>query len=141
MEWWQILLLVIAGTLLLLAIASFILLKMASAKTKELAGRIRRLPPRDQMRLVAGLAGDERIPTGIRLIPPRLVLYLAMPIDLVPDFVPVLGQLDDILVAVIAIGLGFASHRCSSSSRTSHYWRSRRACNEIEPRRALVSAA
>jgi len=105
MERWQILLLVIAGTLLLLAIASFILLKMASAKTKELAGRIRRLPPRDQMRLVAGLAGDERIPTGIRLIPPLLVLYLAMPIDLVPDFVPVLGQLDDILVAVIAIGL------------------------------------
>lgn len=105
MEWWQILLLGIAGTLLLLAVASFILLKMASAKTKELAGRIRRLPPRDQMRLVAGLAGDERIPMGVRLIPPLLVLYLAMPIDLVPDFVPVLGQLDDILVALIAIGL------------------------------------
>jgi uncharacterized membrane protein YkvA (DUF1232 family) len=105
MEWWQILLLVVLAVLLILALGSFLLLKKASAKTKELAVRVRRLPPREQLRLVAGLAGDERIPTGVRLIPPLLVLYLANPIDLVPDFVPVLGQLDDLLVAIVAIGL------------------------------------
>ena len=48
---------------------------------------------------------DERIPALLRLIPPVLVLYLALPIDLIPDFIPVIGQIDDILVVAVGVAL------------------------------------
>jgi uncharacterized membrane protein YkvA (DUF1232 family) len=67
-------------------------------------GRVQRLPMRAKLRLVVDLARDERIPTGLRLVPPLMLLYLALPIDLIPDFIPVLGQLDD--VVMLAIGAG-----------------------------------
>ena len=105
MEWWQILIIAFVVTALVCGIAAFILVKKASARTKALAARVQKLPWSARLRLVAALTRDERIPRAVRLIPPLLVLYLAMPIDLVPDFIPVLGQLDDVLVAVVAIGL------------------------------------
>ena len=55
--------------------------------------------------LAAAMARDECIPLIVRAIPPALVLYLALPLDIVPDFIPVLGQLDDVAVAVIAAGI------------------------------------
>lgn len=47
---------------------------------------------------VWGLMRDPRVPRFVRLLPIPLLLYLALPIDLIPDFIPVAGQLDDILV-------------------------------------------
>jgi uncharacterized membrane protein YkvA (DUF1232 family) len=48
------------------------------------------------------LIGDERVPRSRKLVLAALAAYLAMPIDLVPDFIPVAGQLDDaILVALV----------------------------------------
>ena len=105
MEWWQILLIVFAVTALVCGIAAFVLVKKASARTKALAARVQKLSWPERLRLVAALTRDERIPRAVRLIPPLLVLYLAMPVDLVPDFIPVLGQLDDLLVAIVAVGL------------------------------------
>jgi len=61
-----------------------------------------RLVP-DLLRLVKRLAGDRGLPRGIRV---RLVLllgYLAMPIDLVPDFIPVLGYADDIVIVALVL--------------------------------------
>jgi uncharacterized membrane protein YkvA (DUF1232 family) len=52
--------------------------------------------------LVRRLAGDRRVPRASRFALWALLAYLAMPIDLVPDFIPVAGQLDDaILVAIV----------------------------------------
>ena len=45
---------------------------------------------------------DKRVPVYVKSIPVLLVLYLAMPFDLIPDFFPVLGYLDDVGVALLA---------------------------------------
>jgi uncharacterized membrane protein YkvA (DUF1232 family) len=48
------------------------------------------------------LLGDPRVPKARKLLILALIGYLAMPLDLVPDFIPVAGQLDDaILVALV----------------------------------------
>ena len=41
----------------------------------------------------------------VKFIPVLLALYLANPIDLIPDFIPVLGYVDDVAVIVIALAL------------------------------------
>jgi len=52
--------------------------------------------------LFSRLLKDERLPRRDKLLVAALVPYLAMPFDLIPDFVPVVGQLDDaVLVAFV----------------------------------------
>ena len=58
---------------------------------------------RGALRGVWGLVRDPRVPWFVRLLPVPLLIYLASPIDLVPDFVPVIGQADDILVVAAAL--------------------------------------
>src|SRR5437660_11301712 len=64
---------------------------------------IRRLPT--YIRLVWALLRDSRIPAGQKLILAGIVGYLILPIDLIPDFVPILGQLDDIAVVLLGLDL------------------------------------
>ncbi len=60
---------------------------------------LRLLP--DTVRLIRRLAGDRGVPRSARIWLWLLLGYLASPVDLIPDFVPVLGYADDaILVAV-----------------------------------------
>lgn len=53
--------------------------------------------------LLKRLLGDPRVPRRSKLVLGGTVLYLVSPIDVVPDFVPGLGQLDDIVVALLAL--------------------------------------
>jgi uncharacterized membrane protein YkvA (DUF1232 family) len=56
--------------------------------------------------LVTRLAREPRIPRRRKLLLVALLGYLALPFDLVPDFIPVAGQLDDaIIVALVLRGL------------------------------------
>ena len=66
--------------------------------------RIMRLRIRDKIALLWAMFRDPAVPIHARAVLPVLALYLVMPFDLIPDFIPVLGQLDDLLV--IAAGLG-----------------------------------
>ncbi len=64
--------------------------------------QIFRLTLRSKVRLAKELLSDRRVPWYAKAIIPVLVLYLAMPLDIIPDFIPVLGQLDDLLVIGLA---------------------------------------
>jgi uncharacterized membrane protein YkvA (DUF1232 family) len=86
-----------------LALAYLVLLGallMARPKSSLLAEALRLLP--DLLRLLRRLAGDRGVPRAARVRLWLLLAYLASPIDLVPDFVPVLGYADDaILVSFV----------------------------------------
>jgi uncharacterized membrane protein YkvA (DUF1232 family) len=62
---------------------------------------VRVLP--DVLRLVRRLAADTSLPRGVRIRLGLLLVYLAMPIDLVPDFIPVLGYADDAIIATAVL--------------------------------------
>jgi uncharacterized membrane protein YkvA (DUF1232 family) len=56
----------------------------------------------DCLVLFRRLIGDSRVPRARKLLLGALLAYLAMPFDLIPDFIPIAGQLDDaIIVAAV----------------------------------------
>src|SRR5437762_7375390 len=68
------------------------------ALARELAALVPNLA-----RLFAGLLRDPRVPWHAKLVLGAVAVYLASPIDIVPDFVPIAGSLDDAIVAAFAL--------------------------------------
>ena len=62
----------------------------------------RRVVP-DVAHLVRGLAADSALPRGLRWRLWALLAYLASPIDLVPDFIPMIGYADDVIVVAVVL--------------------------------------
>jgi uncharacterized membrane protein YkvA (DUF1232 family) len=57
----------------------------------------------DLLRLTRDLLLDRSAPRGVRFALVVLLAWLVNPIDLIPEFIPVLGPLDDVIVAVIVL--------------------------------------
>jgi uncharacterized membrane protein YkvA (DUF1232 family) len=57
----------------------------------------------DLLRLVRGLIADPTVSLGPRLALVGLLIWLLNPIDLIPEFIPVVGPLDDVIVGVIVL--------------------------------------
>jgi uncharacterized membrane protein YkvA (DUF1232 family) len=57
----------------------------------------------EQFRLSWALLLDSRVPWVLKLIPLGAVVYVISPIDLIPDIIPVLGQLDDLGILMTAL--------------------------------------
>jgi uncharacterized membrane protein YkvA (DUF1232 family) len=55
------------------------------------------------LRLLGGLLTDMRVATTDKLLVAGAVAYILLPIDFVPDFIPFLGEVDDIFVLVLAL--------------------------------------
>jgi uncharacterized membrane protein YkvA (DUF1232 family) len=53
--------------------------------------------------LVSRLMCDERVPRRRKVLLAGLTVYLALPFDLVPDFIPVAGQLDDAIIVALVL--------------------------------------
>lgn len=62
---------------------------------------LRALP--DLVRLVTRLATDPVLPRTAKIALAAAALYLLSPIDLIPDFVPLVGYLDDVLLAAVVL--------------------------------------
>ncbi|HEU5287420.1 MAG TPA: YkvA family protein [Candidatus Limnocylindria bacterium] len=67
----------------------------------EALDTVRKLPTYG--RLVWDLARDPRVPRQQKLVLGALAAYLAFPIDIIPDFIPVIGQMDDVAVVILAL--------------------------------------
>ena len=57
----------------------------------------------DVVRLLRSVIGDSSAPLDVRLVLVGLLAWILSPIDLIPEFIPVLGPLDDVVVAVVAM--------------------------------------
>ena len=71
----------------------------------DLRRRIMKLSWCNKLTLAGRFVRHPQVPLRAKAVMPATMLYLASPIDLIPDFIPVLGQLDDILVLGLALGL------------------------------------
>jgi uncharacterized membrane protein YkvA (DUF1232 family) len=70
--------------------------------SRELAMPLLRLVP-DVLRLVRRLMADPTTPTPVRLALGGLLVWIISPIDLLPEFLPGIGPLDDIVVSVLVL--------------------------------------
>ncbi|MFD7298186.1 YkvA family protein [Streptomyces sp. NPDC059897] len=98
--WWEILLGIAAG-LLVAWLALLIALLLVRPKDALLGEAMRLLP--DLLRLLKRLATDRELPRGARVRLALLMVYLAGPIDLIPDFLPVIGYADDAIVVAFVL--------------------------------------
>jgi uncharacterized membrane protein YkvA (DUF1232 family) len=113
---WQVLLGVLGG-LVLLWLALLAVLWRVRPDGMTTSAALRLLP--DLVRLVRRLAADRRLPRGVRIRLWLLLAYLLMPIDVVPDFVPVLGYADD--AVVVALGLRAVVRSAGAEALTRHW--------------------
>jgi uncharacterized membrane protein YkvA (DUF1232 family) len=98
MSWWQPL--VIAFLAALALYAAFVIALILAGRRQDARALAGFIP--DCIVLFRRLLGDDRIPRRRKLLLTAMIGYLVMPIDLVPDFIPIAGQLDDaIIVAVV----------------------------------------
>jgi uncharacterized membrane protein YkvA (DUF1232 family) len=54
-------------------------------------------------RMIASLLRDREVPAGAKIALGAVAVYLASPIDLIPDFIPFVGYLDDLLLAAVVV--------------------------------------
>jgi uncharacterized membrane protein YkvA (DUF1232 family) len=61
------------------------------------------------LKLITRLMRDPRVPPRQKAVLVLLIVYLASPVDLIPDFIPGIGQLDDLVLAAFALD-GILNH-------------------------------
>jgi len=103
-----------------LALAYLALLSglLLSRPKGNLLGESLRLLP-DLLRLLERLARDATVPRAARVRLWLLLAYLALPIDLVPDFLPILGYADDAII--VSLVLRSAARRAGATAIRRHW--------------------
>jgi uncharacterized membrane protein YkvA (DUF1232 family) len=119
MQWWQILVGVVGGFVLLwlALIAALAWASRGQSEKIKLVDALRLGP--DVVRLTRRLAADRQVPRGVRVWLVVLLLYLLSPIDVVPDFIPVIGYADDAIM--IALVLRFATRHAGAAALDRHW--------------------
>ena len=91
------------------------------------------------VRLFTGLLRDSRVQTVDKLLVAAAIAYIVMPIDWVPDFIPFLGEVDDVYLLVLAL-----QRLVSNAGRgvLAEHWKGPRAAlADLDLQRALSAAA
>ena len=108
----------------------------AGAK-RTVSGVIRQIPM--YLKLLAGLLTDRRVPPIDKLLVGAAVVYIIMPLDLIPDFIPFLGEVDDVFLLVTAIQRLISN---AGKRVVMEYWPG--AASDLDPanlRKVLTAAA
>ena len=71
------------------------------------------------VKFIKDVAGDERIPDRDKTVVLALLALIISPIDLIPDWIPILGQLDDLVM--LALVLDYLFQRLDQNILLSHY--------------------
>ena len=102
-DWLIAVIAVIAGFLFLwLGLVIFLLAESRKASDPTTTRDLLRLIP-DVVRLTKRLASDPTVPRATRVWLGILLAYLLFPIDLIPDFIPVIGYADDVLITALVL--------------------------------------
>jgi uncharacterized membrane protein YkvA (DUF1232 family) len=109
--------LLIAAACILVVYAALVVTLIIAGRGRDAREATRFIP--DCIVLVRRLLGDPRVHRRHKLLLGALVGYLAFPIDLVPDFIPVAGQVDDVLAVVLALRVVL---RGSGSALLREHW-------------------
>lgn len=107
----------VVGGVLLLWLALIVALWIGRPDELRVRDALRLLP--DLVRLLRRLAADPTLPRGVRVRLWLLLAYLALPFDLVPDFIPVIGYADD--AVIVAFALRSVTRRAGSEALDRHW--------------------
>jgi uncharacterized membrane protein YkvA (DUF1232 family) len=96
----EVVLAIVVGLLLVwaLLLGVFWLLRPRDVSVRELLAVIP-----DVLRLLRSLISDGSVPPDVRIVLIGLIAWIVSPIDLIPEFIPGLGPLDDVIVAIVAM--------------------------------------
>jgi uncharacterized membrane protein YkvA (DUF1232 family) len=115
-EWWLVAIGIVGGVLLVW-VALVAALWFHKPDELRVQDAMRLLP--DLLRLLKGLVSDPTLPRGVRVRLTLLLGYLALPFDLIPDFIPILGYADDAIV--VALVLRSATRRAGPEALARHW--------------------
>ena len=108
----------------------------AGAK-RTVSGVIRQIP--QYLKLLGGLLTDKRVPPLDKILVGAAVVYILMPLDFIPDFIPFLGEVDDVFLLVTAIQRLISN---AGKRVVMDYWQG--PASELDPgnlRKVLTAAA
>lgn len=103
MNWWEVLLGILAGLIgvyVILLLALWVYARR-HPETVGLKDALRLLP--DLLRVLRRMSADRTVPISVRVKLGLLVAYLLLPLDLVPDFLPVIGYADDVIIVALVL--------------------------------------
>jgi uncharacterized membrane protein YkvA (DUF1232 family) len=91
------------------------------------------------LRLIGGLLADVRVSTTDKLLVAGAIGYVLLPMDFVPDFVPFIGEIDDVFLLVLALQRLIAN--TDRSVVQEHWMGDPKQLRSLDLERVLVAAA
>jgi uncharacterized membrane protein YkvA (DUF1232 family) len=104
---------------------------------RTVMGTMKELP--NFLRLLGGLITDMRVSTTDKLLVAGAVAYILLPMDFIPDFIPFLGEVDDIFVLVLALQRLIAN--AGRAVLLDHWMGDPKSLSALDLERVLSSAA
>ena len=101
----KIIYLLIATVSVAIVVLTATLLFIRWARRHEPYASFMRLKAGQKLTFFKRIMTDKRVPVYVKILPGFVVLYLIMPFDLIPDFIPVIGYVDDGGIALIGLAL------------------------------------